>query len=76
MEEYRLHSASAALLRGCACRGSAGHMRVACLVEAAQAMAKMWRACPACPTCKQLWTGSLQLALCRARSELAPGGLQ
>ena len=65
-------SASSALLRGCACRGGAGHVHMACLVGAAQAMAKMWHACP---TCKQRWTGSLQLELARARRELA-GDLQ
>ena len=66
-------NASAALLRGgCACRGAAGHVHVACLVEAAQAKVQTWRTCP---TYKQHWMGSLALELARAWWELA-GGLQ
>ena len=40
-------------LRGCGCRGGAGHVHVACLVEATQTMGTIWRTCP---TCEQEWT--------------------
>ena len=66
-------SSAGDLLRGCACRGGAGYVHVACLALAAQAKAESnseestWHTCP---TCKQEWTGALRLALARARWEL------
>lgn len=56
------------LLRGCACRGGAGFAHLACLVAAAQANAETWTRCP---TCKQDWTGAVELGLSSARVELA-----
>ena len=55
------------LLRGCACRGSAGFLHVGCLVEAAQANKARWQTCP---TCAQRWTGRLKLGIARARCDL------
>ena len=48
------------LLRGCACRGSAGFAHVECLVQAAQVNRTLWRECI---TCKQPWSGLLALNL-------------
>jgi len=55
------------LLRGCACRGSAGFTHLSCLVTAAQANAARWHTCP---TCGQRWTGRLKLAIARERYDL------
>eukprot|EP01043_Picozoa_sp_COSAG02_P057998 COSAG02_NODE_7140_length_3160_cov_24.772623_5_plen_275_part_00 len=55
------------LLRGCACRGSAGFLHLPCLVAAAQVNAARWHNCP---TCGQRWTGRLKLAIARARYDL------
>jgi hypothetical protein len=55
-------------MRGCACRGSAGFAHLKCLINAAWANTQSWYTCP---TCKQRWTGALNLGLCRARVELA-----
>ena len=55
------------LLRGCACRGSAGFMHLSCLVTAAQVNAARWHTCP---TCEQRWTGRLKLAIARAHYDL------
>jgi hypothetical protein len=55
------------LVRGCACRGSAGFAHQSCLVTAAQANKNSW---DTCPTCKQTWTGQVQLGLGWAHVEL------
>jgi tetratricopeptide (TPR) repeat protein len=55
------------LLRGCACRGSAGFVHLSCMVTAAQANGARWHTCP---TCEQRWTGRLKLAIARARYDL------
>ena len=67
---------------GCGCRGSAGYGHLACLVQLAQSdprwtsgnylaaddYSTRWTKCP---TCRQSWTGAVELGLCRARHELA-----
>ena len=55
------------LLRGCACRGSAGFVHLSCAVTAAQANSARWHTCP---TCEQRWTGRLKLGIARARCDL------
>ena len=61
---------SATAPTGCACRGSAGHAHLNCLVASAQHTADRdaqhinWMSCP---TCKQVYTGSVSLGLARAR---------
>ena len=64
---------------GCACRGDSGHVHVACLVEAAVAQKAhrgfaVWRVCQ---TCKQSFTGALQMSLAtvwKARTSHLPIG--
>lgn len=61
--EGRLRSQQ--LLRGCACRGThAGYAHLSCLVAAAQYNAESWTVCS---TCRQRFTGAVQLGLARAR---------
>jgi hypothetical protein len=49
---------------GCACRGGSGFGHVVCIAKAAQEInGLMWQFCP---TCKQRWTGQMQLGLARA----------
>jgi tetratricopeptide (TPR) repeat protein len=49
---------------GCACRGGSGFGHVTCIAKAAQETNEdMWQYCP---TCKQRWTGQMQLGLARA----------
>ena len=73
--EAGAHSAGP-LLRACACRGpNASFSHLPCLVKYAGANdtasgGKSWRHCP---TCKQDYTGELQLGLARARWELVRG---
>jgi tetratricopeptide (TPR) repeat protein len=73
--EAGAHSAGP-LLRACACRGpDASFSHLPCLVKYAGANGtasrrKSWRQCP---TCKQDYTGELQLGLARARWELVRG---
>jgi len=57
-----------ALVRGCACRGSAGFVHVSCLVTAATHDPATWIRCP---TCKQDFYGELRRGLATARWELA-----
>ena len=61
---------------GCACRGDAGLAHVACRVKAAewQAAEKKRKAWTHCQTCKQKFTGSMQLGLAEARWSQASGG--
>jgi hypothetical protein len=60
------------LIRGCACRGSAGFGHLVCLVESAKADASFhrWRTCS---TCKQYFTGDVQLGLAEAHWEIVRG---
>ena len=51
------------LLRGCACRGTAGHVHVSCLARAAGRKKRIWTECP---SCKQRYTGELFVELSRA----------
>ena len=51
---------------GCACRGSAGLAHARCLEQAAVHDVNRWTTCP---TCKQQWTGEMEVALARARYE-------
>ena len=51
------------LLRGCACRGSAGFGHMRCFVQAGSHNPSSWRTCP---VCKQQYTGALQLGLAQA----------
>jgi tetratricopeptide (TPR) repeat protein len=73
--EAGAHSAGP-LLRACACRGpDASFSHLPCLVKYAGANraasgGKSWYECP---TCKQDYTGELQLGLARARWELVRG---
>ena len=58
-------SAAAPLLStGCACRGSAGLAHLTCLVTAANHDVTVWNVCP---TCKQEFTGELDVQLAKAR---------
>ena len=52
------------LLRGCACRGTAGYVHVACMVEANR---HRKIAHDQCPTCEQSFVGALSMALAEAR---------
>lgn len=54
------------LIRGCACRGTAGWVHLQCLVNAAEHKPTMWNQCP---SCKQQYTGYLLLKLSRTRWE-------
>jgi hypothetical protein len=56
------------LLRGCACRGSAGFAHLPCLVTAATYNPAIW---VSCPTCKQDFFGEVRRGLAAARWELA-----
>jgi hypothetical protein len=73
--EAGAHSAGP-LLRACACRGpDASFSHLPCVVKYAGANdtasdGKSWYQCP---TCKQDYTGELQLGLARARWELVRG---
>lgn len=57
-----------ALMRGCACRGSAGFVHLPCLVTAATHDPSTWIRCP---TCEQDFYGELRRGLATARWELA-----
>lgn len=52
------------LATGCACRGTAGLAHLSCLVKAAMHDVTVWTACP---TCKQEFTGEVDVGLARAR---------
>lgn len=58
------------LLRGCACRGSAGYGHFGCFVESAKADTKGER-WTTCPTCGQHFTSELMMGLAQARDGLA-----
>ena len=55
---------SGKLLRGCACRGTAGYLHTACLVEANRHRSN---AHDQCPTCKTRFVGVLRMAAAEAR---------
>ena len=55
---------SGKLLRGCACRGTAGYVHAACLVEANRHRTD---AHDKCPTCKTRFVGALSMAAAEAR---------
>ena len=61
---YICLESSGQLLRGCACRGSAGYIHVACLVEANRHRKSAQHECP---TCKQRYVGALGMAAAKAR---------
>lgn len=61
------------LIRGCACRGSAGFAHLACFVQSAKADATNQR-WTKCPTCKQHFTGRVQIGLAEARAAEAQTG--
>ena len=52
------------LLRGCACRGTAGYVHVACMVKANR---HRKIAHEQCPTCEQRFVGALSVALAEVR---------
>ena len=52
---------------GCACRGSAGLAHLSCVVEAATHDVNVWTTCP---TCRQEFTGAMDVGLAKARWEL------
>ena len=56
------------LSTGCACRGSAGTVHLACLVSMAQHNTESWTNCP---TCKQEFKSTIIVPLARARQRLA-----
>ena len=66
-----LEAGSTELLRGCACRGSAGYAHLDCLVQVAASSASSTDAWQQCPTCQQDYTGSVSVGLSRARWALA-----
>ena len=55
---------SGKLLRGCACRGTAGYVHIACLVEANR---HRTTAHDKCPTCQTRFVGALSMAAAEAR---------
>ena len=55
---------SGKLLRGCACRGTAGYLHIPCLVEANRHRKE---AHAECPTCKTRFVGELSMAAAEAR---------
>ena len=60
---------AATIPTGCACRGSAGHAHLSCLVAATRHgadEAARHLAGHRCPTCKQDYTGPMELGLARA----------
>ena len=59
-----LSGPNAKLLRGCACRGSAGFAHIECLVGLTEADSARWWSCP---TCKQEWWGEVRLRLAKTR---------
>jgi tetratricopeptide (TPR) repeat protein len=52
------------LMRGCACRGSAGYAHLDCFIQVAFHNNENW---DTCPTCKQDFTGKVRLGLARER---------
>ena len=52
---------------GCACRGSAGLAHIHCLVMAAEHNVDIWTTCP---TCKQEYTGEVDVQLAELRWEM------
>ena len=64
-----LDSSPAPIQSGCACRGDAGLAHVACRVKAAESQAAEKEGCVwwECQTCKQAFTGAMQLGLAEAR---------
>ena len=78
---------AAAAPTGCACRGTAGHAHLSCLLANAQHAAddadgattdqKSWfvgqKSWSGCPTCKQDYTGPISVGLARARCGLHRG---
>eukprot|EP01046_Picozoa_sp_COSAG06_P002535 COSAG06_NODE_90_length_24779_cov_33.515843_23_plen_438_part_00 len=64
------HPEEPLLSTGCACcraGSSGGRAHVSCLAGAAAHQKKLWTTCP---TCKQQFTGTVNLELCRTRWEL------
>jgi hypothetical protein len=64
------HPEEPLLSTGCACcrpGSSGGRAHVSCLASAAAHQEDLWHECP---TCKQQFTGAVDLGLCRARWEL------
>lgn len=59
-------SADAALVRGCACRGTSGWAHLRCMVEAAKSNPASWTDCP---VCKHEYHGAVMLGLARAHCE-------
>ena len=59
-----LESEGAELLRGCACRGSAGYVHAACMIEANRHRKEDHHVCP---TCKQRFVGKLAMVTAAAR---------
>ena len=55
---------SGKLVRGCACRGTAGYLHIACLVESNRHRAN---AHAECPTCQTRFVGALSMAVAEAR---------
>lgn len=60
-------AAESLLPMGCACRGSAGFAHLLCLVSAARHNVDSWTTCP---TCKQYYTGEVDVGLAKARWNL------
>ena len=58
-----------ALLRGCGCRGSAGHLHLKCIVDMCMRKNEfeLWQRCP---TCHQKWFGNLGMGIARQRYEI------
>ena len=54
----------ALLSTGCACRGSGGRAHARCLVASALHDVSRWTYCP---TCRQDWTGEMEVCLAQAR---------
>ena len=64
-----LDSSPPPIQSGCACRGDAGLAHVACRVKAAESQAAEKQGCAwwECQTCRQAFTGAMQLGLAEAR---------
>ena len=63
----RTRSRAAELQRGCSCRGDSGWLHFPCLLKMSDQQEELGNDGARCPTCKQQFTGRLELELGRAK---------
>lgn len=69
-------SRAADLQRGCSCRGASSWLHFPCLLAMSDQQEALGKDGARCPTCKQQFTGSLELELGRAKfARVAVSGL-